>query len=126
MLQRYATRVQWAEPIGQVLVLLAVGLQLYKIEPAKNVILTGQIALTHMTTCEVMRRIDVPRQDMTDLGCYDTWENPMNAEIVRAKWLPFYATMFFIGGLLIVVGKSASIAAKSARRDAPVTPRAGE
>ena len=122
---QWAKYLVWAEPIGQLLVLLAVGLQLYRLEPAKTDILTDQLNQIKSAQCQLMEtEPSIGAITIRDFGCHDPYPGAWTAERHRALYGPLYIVLFAVGGLAICIGKSASILdrKKSAATDLTRTP----
>ena len=111
-------RLKWLEPTGQALIITAIGLQLYFIDPAAALLDAGRrmkatpadcppITLKNQTTGEVHTfPMQVPcLQKMLPDVLITAGESQ------KRTYKSWYAILYLLGGVLAIAGKSASVKA---------------
>lgn len=119
-------KLRWAEPVGQILVLLAVGIQLFWIVDLNSMSQAydrqqqfQQISRVNYDIIKVLEVLKVPL-DAGDsaakagnsaslIGNADYGALITQMEYRRKYYTKMYIAVFIIGSLLIIMGKSASI-----------------
>jgi hypothetical protein len=126
-----SARLRWLEPAGQLVVLVALGLQLFLVSPAveiSNRATLGylQAVLEQHTLAEYPERaqsqIDVDRARVALRDAQISAQNAKaQADLQKARSSRIYVWLFIIGTLVAITGKLASVAYGTKSHGGPLT-----